>query len=148
MEPRILGLLGHLMARTSFSTVTEPDFGVSLRWQPAETYKLTGSLKRNLGETTQYGSSGYLYTRLNLQLDKRMFTDYVGYISYGYGVVDYQDVTREDTLNSLGVGLNYYMSKHIFLSGSYSYINNDSNDYFYDYSRNLFLVSFKAKLAP
>ncbi len=131
-----------------FDTVTEPDFGVSLRWYPAETFKFTGNLNRTLSETTQEGASGYLYTKLNLQLDKRMFTDYVGYLSYSYGEADYQDYSREDSLHSYGIGLNYYLSPHLFLSGGYSHISNDSNDNQYDYERNLFLITFKAKLAP
>lgn len=143
-----LGLLSQEYDDAGFDTVTEPNFGVNLRWYPAETYKFTGSLNRTLSETTEDGASGYLYTNLNLQLDKRMFTDYVGYVSYGYGYSDYQEFDRDDTFNSFGIGLNYYMSPHLFFSGSYSHIDNDSSDDDYDYDRNLFLISFKAKLAP
>nr|MDJ0807710.1 outer membrane beta-barrel protein [Gammaproteobacteria bacterium] len=85
-----VGLLSQDYDDDRFDTVTEPDFGVSLRWYPAETFKFTGSLNRTLSETTEDGASGYLYTNLNLQLDKKLFKDFVGYLSYGYGESDYQ----------------------------------------------------------
>lgn len=143
-----VGLLSQDYDDSRFDSVTEPNFGISLRWYPAETFKFTGNLNRTLSETTEEGSSGYLYTKLNLQLDKRMFTDYVGYVSYGYAEADYQEVSREDTTSSFSLGLNYYMSPHLFLSGSYRHISNDSNIADNDYDRNLFLISLKAKLAP
>jgi hypothetical protein len=138
-----------------FEQVSTPNFAASLRWYPAASYKLTASLDRTLSETTEYASSGYLYTRFDTQLDKRMFNNIVGYLSYGYGLVDYQDVGREDVINSFGVGINYYMSKRVLISGGYTYINNDSNDESefivlpedtYDYTRNLLLISVKVKL--
>jgi hypothetical protein len=79
----------------------------------------------------------------------------VGYLSYGYGLVDYQDVGREDVINSVGLGVNYYLSKRVLISGGYTYVDNDSNDESlivlepgdtYDYTRNLLLVSVKVKL--
>ena len=137
-----------------FDRVNKPNFAASLRWYPAESYKLTASLDRTLSETTEFGSSGYLYTQFDTQLDKRMFNNIVGYLSYGYGLVEYQDVGREDVINTFGVGVNYYMSKRVLISGGYSYISNDSNDESdslgpldtYDYQRNLFLLSIKVKL--
>lgn len=138
-----------------FDRVSTPNFAASLRWYPADSYKLTASLDRTLSETTEYGSSGYLYTRFDTQLDKRMFNNIVAYLSYGYGLVDYQNVGREDVTNTFGVGINYYMSKRVLISGGYTYINNDSNDESlsilepsetYDYQRNLWLLSIKVKL--
>lgn len=143
-----IGMLSQDYDYSGFSTVTEPHFGVNLRWYPTESYKFTGKLNRVLSETTEELSSGYLYTSLDLQLEKKMFTDYVGYVSYGYGEADYQEISREDESHSFGLGLNYYRSPHVVFSASYSHINNDSNDRDYDYKRNLLLFSVKAKLAP
>jgi hypothetical protein len=50
----------------------------------------------------------------------------------------------------------YFMSPKVMLTGSYSYINNDSNDRntvvgvsdTYDYTRNLFFLTVKVRLAP
>ena len=108
--------------------MTEPAFAASLRWYPAESYKLTANLDRTLNETTELGASGYLYTRLDLQLDKRMFNNVVGYLSYGYALAEYQDVGREDVTQSFGLGLNYYLSQHVLISGGSAHISNDSND--------------------
>lgn len=152
-----IGMLSQEYDDPSFDRVTEPAFAVNLRWYPAETYKLTANLDRTLSETTELGASGYLYTRLDLQLDKKLLNNIVGYLSYGYGLADYQEVGREDVINSFGLGLNYYLSQKVLISGGFTHISNDSNDVTlsglapdetYDYERNLVLVSIKVKLSP
>jgi len=149
-----LGWLSQDYDDDRFDTVSKPNFAASLRWYPAKSYKLTASLDRTLSETTEIGASSYLYTRFDTQLDKRLTNNIVGYLSYGYGLVEYQDVGREDVINSFGLGLNYYMTKQVLISGGYTHISNDSNDESliilepgdtYDYERNLFLVSVKVK---
>ena len=140
-----IGWLSQEYEDDRFSRVNTPNFAASLRWYPAESYKLTASLDRTLGETTELGSSGYLYTRFDTQLDKRMANNIVGYLNYGYGLVQYQDVDHDDVINTFGLGLNYYMSKRVLISGSYSYIDNSSNIEFYEYNKNLFFLSLKAK---
>jgi hypothetical protein len=140
-----LGWLSQEYEDDRFDRVNTPNYAASLRWYPAKSYKLTASLNRTLGETTEVGSSGYLYTQFDTQLDKRISNNIVGYLNYGYGLVQYQDVNHDDVLNTVGLGLNYYMTKRILISGGYSYINNDSNIEFYEYTKNLLLVSLKAK---
>jgi hypothetical protein len=150
------GLLSQDYDESSFDTVTAPVVGFNFRWYPSEGYKVAGSLNRSLNETTELGASGYLYTSLNLQLEKKMLTNYVGYVTYTHGIYDYQDMEREDTYNALTLGLSYYMSQHVLISGSYSYYDNDSNDAIlnpvpgesYDYQKNLFLLSLRIRLAP
>ena len=151
-----LGWLGQEYDDDRFDRVSTPNFAASLRWYPAESYKLTASLDRTLSETTEEGSSGYLYTRFDTQLDKRMTNNIVGYLSYSYGLVDYQNIGREDVIHSFGLGINYYLSKRVLISGGYTHISNDSNDQTliplepgdtYDYARNLVLVSVKVKLS-
>lgn len=152
-----LGWLAQEYDDPRFHNVSEPNFAASLRWYPAESYKLTASVDRTLSETTEEGSSGYLYTKLDLQLDKRMFNNIVGYLSYGYGLAEYQDIGREDVMHSFGLGVNYYMTQQVLISGGISHLSNDSNDQTlyglepgdtYDYERNLVLLSIKVKFSP
>lgn len=139
-----------------FDRLREPNFGVDLRWYPTQKTQFTGKLERSINETTEVGSSGYLYTALDLQLDRKLGTDLLGYLNYNTGRAEFQDVGREDTTNTLSLGLKYFMSPQVMVTGSYSYVDNDSNDTntvspvtgTYDYERNLFFLTLRARLAP
>lgn len=150
------GVLSQDYDDPGFDSVSEPDYGVNLHWYPSQTVKLIGSLKRTLKETTEPGASGFLYTALNLQLDKKIITDVIGYASYSYGLAEYQMIDREDDYNGYSLGVKYFMSPHIFLTTSINHLSNDSNDRSlalipgdsYDFDKNIFLVSLKVRLAP
>lgn len=150
------GVLSQDYDDRGFDSVNEADYGANLHWYPSQTVKLIGSLKRSLKETTEPGASGFLYTALNLQLDKKIITDVIGYASYSYGLAEYQMIGREDDYNGYSLGLKYFMSPHIFLTTSINHLSNDSNDRSltlepgesYDFDKNLFLLSLKVRLAP
>ncbi|MCU7807499.1 MAG: outer membrane beta-barrel protein [Candidatus Thiodiazotropha sp. (ex Semelilucina semeliformis)] len=156
---KIEAYLGYLVQNYDdprFDRLNEADFGIDFRWYPAEKTKLTGSVERSINETTELGASGYLYTGFDLQLDQKLSTNSLGYISYNYALAEFQNVGREDATQTFNLGLKYFLSPKIMLSGSYSYINNDSNDLgltgsaadTYDYERNLLFLTLKARLAP
>jgi hypothetical protein len=137
-----------------FARLNEPNYGFDLRWYPTIGTKVSGKLERSLNETTEIGSSGYLYTGLDLQLDRKMATDVVAYLNYNYGLAEFQDVGREDRNHSVTVGLKYFVSPKVMISGSYSHSNNDSNDNnsvspiveTYDYASNLLFINLRARL--
>lgn len=139
-----------------FSRLSEPSYGFDLRWYPAQGTKVTGKLERASFETTEIGSAGYLYTGFDLQVDQKLITDLVAYLSYNQGLAEFQDVGREDVTRSASLGLKYYMSPKIMITGSYSRVDNDSNDrnsvspvtQSYDYSRNLFFITLRVRLIP
>ncbi|MEJ2593333.1 MAG: outer membrane beta-barrel protein [Candidatus Thiodiazotropha sp.] len=89
-------------------------------------------------------------------IDRKLATDLLGYLNYNQGSAEFQDVGREDDTRSISAGVKYFMSPKVMLTGSYSYINNDSNDRntvvgvsdTYDYTRNLFFLTIKVRLAP
>lgn len=142
------GLLSQEYDDGAFDTVTEPDLAVNLRVYPSETIKVTGKLTRAIKETTIINSSGYLYSRLDLQLDAKIVGDIVGYLSYGYGLAEYQEINREDKENAFGLGANYYMSPTVSFGASLSHYTNDSNKSFFDYDKNLVLLTAKIKFVP
>lgn len=149
-KDRIQAYVGGLYQEyEDFDSVEALDFGFNLRWYPADGYKLTGNLTRTLGEATETGVSGYLYTNLNLQLDKRIITNYVGTVTLDYGDVEYKGANGwDEDFYSVGLGVSYYMSPHMFFTTSYSHAVNASEEDGYSYHKNLILISFKAKLAP
>lgn len=151
-----LGYLAQDYAEPRFDRLGKANYGFDFRWYPMLKTQFSGKLERTVNETTEVGSSGYLYTSLDLQLDRKISADLLGYLNYNQGIAEFQDVDREDVSRSVSVGLKYFMSPKIMLSGSYSFINNDSNDRnsvtgvseTYDYDRNLFFLTLKARLAP
>jgi len=150
------GILSQEYDDARFESVDEPDYGATLHWYPGQTVKVVGSLKRSLRETTEPGASGYLNTVLSLQLDKKIITNVIGYLSLSHGIADYQQIDREDEYDSVGLGLKYFMSPHVFFTTSVNHFTNDSNDRSialppgdsYDFDKNLFLLSMKVRLAP
>ena len=151
-----LGYLAQDYDDPRFSRVSEANYGVDLLWHPSAKMKVTAALDRSLNETTETGSSGYLHTGFDLQIDQKLSTNVLGFLNYNYGLAEFQDVGREDTTKTINLGIKYFMSSKLMLSGTYSYINNDSNDLglvgsardTYDYERNLFFLTLKGRLAP
>ena len=137
-----------------FERLSEPNYGFDLRWFPSKKTKVTGVLERSSNETTELGSAGYLYTNLDLQVDQKLMADVVGYLNYNYGLAEFQDVGREDTTHTASVGVKYYLSPKVMVTGSYSHVDNDSNDRnsvspvteTYDYKRNLIFLTLRARL--
>jgi hypothetical protein len=147
------GVLSQDYDDTNFEKVTAADFGIKLNWYPAESWKVTGNLNRSLRETTDEGASGYLLTKLDLQVEKSISSKVTGYAAYTYGYYDYQGIARKDDYNAVTLGANYQLGRDVLVSGSYSYHDNNSNDAVlnpfpgvsYDYNKNLFLLSLKAR---
>ncbi len=156
---RIEAFVGYLEQEyedSRFDRLSEPNYGLDLHWFPTGGTKLTAKLERSSNETTEVGSAGYLYTSFDLQLDRKLVSDLLGYLNYNHGLAEFQDVGREDVTQSVGLGVKYYMSPRVMITASYSHIDNDSNDLnsvspvvgTYDYTRDLFFITLRARLAP
>jgi hypothetical protein len=151
-----IGYLSQDYDENRFDQVNELTYGVDLRWYPTPKTQVKGKLGHSLNETTEVGASGYLYREIDLQVDRKIAADLLGYINYNHGLAEFQEVGREDETQSVSLGLKYYATPWIMLTGSYSYIDNDSNDLnsvsgvsgSYDYERNLFFLTLRARLAP
>ncbi len=147
------GVLSQDYDDAAFETVTTADFGLKLQWFPAASWKLSGNLKRSLRETTEQGASGYLLTQLDLQAEKTLSSKVRAFAAYTYGYHDYQGIARQDDYNAVTLGANYQLSRDVLITGSYSYHDNNSNNEVlnplpglsFDYSKNLFLLSLKAR---
>jgi hypothetical protein len=149
--------LGHLYQEydeSRFDEVSEFNYGMDIRWYPLKKTQVSVKLDQTLNETTEIGASSYLYRLIDLQLDQKLTRDLLGYLGYSHGLAEFQDVGREDVTQSLALGLKYYASPWIMVTGSYRYVDNDSNDQTaavgetYDYERNIFFLSLRARLAP
>jgi hypothetical protein len=151
--------LGHLYQEyddSRFDQVSKLNYGADLRWYPSKRMQVRAKLDQSLNETTEVGASGYLYRLFDFQIDQKLSTDLLGYLGFSHGIAEFQEVGREDVTRTLSIGLKYYASPWVMFTGSYSYVDNDSNDLnqvnaaseSYDYERNLFFLTLRARLAP
>jgi hypothetical protein len=139
-----------------FDTVNDWNFGLDLRWYPAARTQLKALIERTQNETTEVGSSSYLSTDWDLQIDQKLTADTVGYVGFNYAVAEFQDVGREDKTQSLSLGVKYYANPWVMLSGGFRRVDNDSNDInqvssvqeSYDFKQNLVFLNLQVRLAP
>ncbi|MET0027950.1 MAG: outer membrane beta-barrel protein [Candidatus Thiodiazotropha sp.] len=139
-----------------FEEVNDWNFGLDLRWYPTPKTQLKAQLERTQNETTEIGSSSYLYTDWDLQIDQKLGADTVGYVGFNYGFAEFQDVGREDETRSLSLGVKYYANPWVMLSGGLRRVDNDSNDVnhvspvqeSYDFKQNLVFLNLHVRLAP
>jgi hypothetical protein len=139
-----------------FEEVNDWNFGVDLRWYPTAKTQLKAQLERTQNETTEIGSSSYLYTDWDLQLDQKLTADAVGYLGFNYGIAEFQDVGREDKTQSMSLGVKYYANPWVMFSGGVRRVDNDSNDVnrvspiqeSYDFKQNIVFLNLQLRLAP
>ncbi|MET0064996.1 MAG: outer membrane beta-barrel protein [Candidatus Thiodiazotropha sp.] len=139
-----------------FDEVNDWNYGVDLRWYPVASTQFKAQLERTQNETTEIGSSSYLYTAWDFQLDQKLASNTVGYVGFNYAIAEFQDVGREDKTQSLSLGMKYYANPWVMLSGGFRRVDNDSNDVnkvspirdSYDFKQNMVFLNLQARLAP
>ncbi|MNZ44901.1 hypothetical protein D3C78_625390 [compost metagenome] len=67
-------------------------------------------------------------------------------VSYTRMDQDYQDIEREDTIDTFGIGLTYEMRRWLDVGLGYKYSENDSDAANESYERNIYALSFTASL--
>ena len=147
------GTLHQEYADDRFSTVRKPDFGAQVTWLPSPVAKISGVIERSIEETTIIGSSGYLETRYALDVGYNLTRNTSFHSHLQFSEDDYQEISREDKNIEAGFGLQYDLSKNLFLGADYSFSHRnsnvdgdspDSNDYY----RHQFMVSLGSRLYP
>ncbi|HEY6612318.1 MAG TPA: outer membrane beta-barrel protein, partial [Pseudomonas sp.] len=67
-------------------------------------------------------------------------------VSYTRMDQDYQDIEREDQIDTFGIGLTYEMRRWLDVGLGYKYSENDSDAANESYERNIYALSFTASL--
>ena len=115
------GALRQEYADDRFSTVSKPDFGAQVSWMPSPAAKISGVIERSIEETTLIGSSGYLETRYALDVGYNLSRNTRFHSHLQLSEDDYQEISREDRNIEAGFGLQYDLSKNLFLGADYSF---------------------------
>ncbi|WP_218281525.1 outer membrane beta-barrel protein [Pseudomonas sp. LPB0260] len=78
----------------------------------------------------------------NHQWMERLSSD----LSYTYSDQEYQDVTRDDKIDTFGLGLTYELRRWLDVGIGYKYAENDSSAVGESYKRNIYSISVTASL--
>lgn len=149
--------VGHLWQHyqdATFSNISKPDFGASVRWLSSPSTLITANVERDITETTLFGASGAIATSYKASMQHRLLPYLIVKSHLALSRYDYQQISREDDYQEAGFGLEYDISPHIYLSGDYRYLHRDSSVDFdrlensLDYDNHQLFFSINARLYP
>lgn len=121
---------------------------LGLRWTPTGLTTVYLSMSSGVQDTTDANSTSYINTTLALRVDHELTrsVQLSGFVAYG--ISDYQPIDssvedtrgRDNTLRA-GLGLNWFINRHMFLNASYSWHQLQSSVDNDDYSVNTIWLS-------
>lgn len=120
--------------------------GIKVTWNVTPLTTLTGTLDRDIRETTVTNASGYFQTKAELRADHELLRNLILTASLGYQNDDFQGVSRDDDYTLVGLGAKYLINRNFTLSGGYGYRSRDSNVSGGDFDENVVLVRLGAQL--
>lgn len=148
------GYLWQDYADNRFKTIDKADFGATLRWRVADSTLVSASIDRAIDETTLAGSSSGIETSYGANMSHKLLPDVMLKTHLNYSKFDYQQISREDDYIDAGFGVEYNITKQIYLAGDYRYLHRDSNIggggivNSLDYYRHQFFLTLGARLYP
>lgn len=137
-----------------FSNISKPDFGAAVRWRANPSTLISADVERSIVETTLYDASSAIETSYGASLNHRLLPDLTVKAHASLSHYDYQGISRDDDYAEAGFGLEYDLTRNIYISGSYRYLHRDSNidyatlDDSLDYYRHQFFLTVGARLYP
>lgn len=149
--------LGHLWQDyedTAFSTISKPDFGAAIRWLTGRSTQISANIERDITETTLFASPGAVETSYSANLQHQLLPYLLLKSHVGWSKYDYQEIGREDDYLDVGFGLQYDITRYIYLAGDYRYLHRDSSVDFdrlenaLDYDSHQIFLSINARLYP
>ncbi len=149
--------VGHLRqdyTDSRFDPISAPDFGANVQWQPSPLTMVTGYVSRSLEETTLTGTPGYLYSSVGGKVTHWLNgkTRLNGHLSYGRA--NYKQIDRKDNVVDAGLGVDYRLTRGLFLETSYRVLSRNSNvsntqqQYYADYIDNQVSVGLRQVFYP
>ena len=118
---------------------------VGLRWNPRTYSTFDLSTRRSIEEGDD-GASAIQSQLIEVSWKHQWLKRLSSNVSYSLNDREYQDVDRDDEINTFGAGLTYSMRRWLDLGLSYKYLENDSTAANESYQRNIYMLSFTASL--
>ncbi len=148
------GYLWQNFTDNRFESLRKPDFGASVRWKASASTMLSATVDRAVEETTLAGSSSAIETSYGADIRHKLLPDVMLKSHLNYSKYDYRQIQREDDYVDAGFGLEFNITRQVYLAGDYRYLHRDSNiggaglDTSQDYYRHQFFVTVGARLYP
>lgn len=96
-------------------------------WNVTRLTTVTGSVLRDLNETTVANASSYIATRAELRVDHELLRNLVLDARLGVEQDDFSGIERIDTYHLAGVGAKYLVNRLFSVSGGYGYRERSSD---------------------
>lgn len=141
-----IGWVNREYDNVGFDDVSSVEFGSDLLWNVTGKTSIIADISRDIVETVDVRSSGYIHTRFNLNGEHELQEKILFRSNIGYEIQDFDDsllFNREDEIYRVGLGVDYYLQRNLKIGLDYSYTEKDSNQSANDYSTNKAGVSAK-----
>ncbi len=130
-----IGYIDRTYADNRFVQISGVNGFVDLKWRPTPLTTVTGSVFRNIGETTQAGVAGTFQTGVSLNAEHELMrninlhagANFTNMDYNGYATVGYQNFNRNDNMYGANVGAKYLFNRYLSTDLSYTYQNRASN---------------------
>lgn len=110
-----------------FDSIEGAQFGGAVTWNPSGLTTIRGSLARDVRETTQVDTPGYLATEADLTIDHELLRNLILGASAGYEKRAFENIPRDDTRVDAGLYARYLMNRHLYVSLHYNYADLQSD---------------------
>lgn len=120
--------------------------GVKVTWNVTRLTTITGTLDRDIEETTQARSPGYFQTKAELRADHELLRNLILTASLGYQNDDFQGISRTDDYYLAGLGAKYLINRNFSLSGGYGYRTRESSVANSDFDENVVMLRLSSHL--
>jgi hypothetical protein len=122
--------------------------GAGLQWNPTSLTSVYGRITTGVQDTTDANSTSYVNSVFSLRVDHELTTDIQLNAFAAYSINDYNpidptapDLRSKDNIFRAGLGLNWYINRHVYLNASYDYETLDSSVPLDDYNVNNFWLN-------
>ena len=133
-----------------FDTLRGPVIGSKLTWIPTGLTTVTLNIENQIIESRRTGdladSPGYTSTAIDARVDHELLRNLILSGGAGFGLDDFEDISREDKNVAAFVGADYLWNRYLTLGARYQFRYRNSNEAGDDFTRNLFMISLTGHL--
>lgn len=125
-------------------------FGGRLNWAVTQLTTITGSLRREVRETTTASAGGvassYARTLVAVGVDHELLRTLLLNGRAQYYEDSYEGIERTDEVYTFGVGATYLINRNVYLTGGYTYETRQSDANIQEYDSNLIFLRLGLQL--
>ncbi len=124
-------------------------YGADVLWSVTGLTSVKLGVAREVQETVQTGSSGYISTLYSARVEHEILYNLLAGIKASYNVNDYESTSgtdRSDDIVGTGVELKYLLNRHASVLTSYNYTNRDSNQAGQDYNQSVVMIGIRIEM--